>query len=234
MDAQCVLDWKLLLEYLRVLLSGPTVAGLVALAFFFAFRDDIRKLMARIATFKGAGVEVTTTQQERALEAGLAPAAAPSSSQQPPDTPPGLHLPPQEQERLRDFIRTERDRATLWEYRFLNLYLVPGTQLVLDWIAHEPGGRTTVKMFDAIWRHDIPALQERAAVLNALREHTLVNIQGALIELTDKGREYLQWRGAYRPPVPAAPMPTVPVPTTVPGSAPTAEAAQAPDDRGES
>jgi hypothetical protein len=202
MDGQCMLDWKLLLEYLRVFLSGPVVGGLVATLFVILFRKDISALMQRIVTFKGAGVELTTTQQVRSLEAALAPTTSPPSSAEPAETPQGLHLPPEELKRLQDFIRTERDRATLWEYRFLNFFLVARTQLVLDWIAREPNGRTTIKMFDAVWRQDIPDLQERVAILNALREHTLVNIQGDLVELTAKGREYLGWRGAFRSPLP--------------------------------
>jgi hypothetical protein len=41
----------------------------------------------------------------------------------------------------------------------------------------------------------VPNPVERLAILDALRNHHLIDIVGDIITVTPKGREYIQWRG---------------------------------------
>ncbi len=65
----------------------------------------------------------------------------------------------------------------------------------MDWFASLPNA-TTVSLFDALWMPSIPSAEERKAIINVLQAHHLIQFQGELVEVTPKGREYIQWRGA--------------------------------------
>ncbi len=101
-------------------------------------------------------------------------------------------------ERIQQLVRSERATAILWEYRFLNFYLARITQLVLGNLAERPP--ISVRQLDAELMAIVRDPVERKAILDALTTHHLVSTTGDLIEITPKGREYLQWRG----PLPAS------------------------------
>lgn len=99
----------------------------------------------------------------------------------------------------------ERARAYFWEYRYLHYFLVLGTQRVLDWLASLPAP-TTVGAFDTFWQPLIPSAEQRRTILSVLESHNLIFFRGELIEVSPKGREYIQWRG----PLPNLPPPQAP------------------------
>lgn len=195
----------IVLEYLKVLLSPQVIAGSVAVAFIVKFHEDIRALMRRIAKIRfPGGSEVSTTQVERASEEFPGHKTAPPVP--PPDQislPQNLSLTPEEVEQLREAFQAERAKAYLWEYRYLNFYLVPATQRVLDWLA-SLNPRISYSLFDAFWLPMIPSSEERRAIMRALETHYLIQFQGELVEVTPKGREYIQWRGPLSPQAPEA------------------------------
>jgi len=189
------METSVVLEYFKVFLSAPPIAGTLAAIFLTLFRSEIRKLIRRTASIRFPGGELSTSQIERAAEELVEnPEETRLPSAEPASLPPGLTLSPDEQQKLIEFIKAERARAALWEYRFLNLYLVRNTQRVLDWLT-SLGQRTTVRLFDAFWAPFIPNPEERKAILDALANNHIIQISGELIEVTPKGWEYIQWRG---------------------------------------
>ena len=187
---------KLVLEYLKVVLSPQVIAGSVAILFFRMYRADIRALIARIATirFPGGG-ELSTSQVDRAsVETAASAAKPPVPPTEESPLPQGLSLTPEQIELVDQAFKAERAKAYLWEYRYLNYYLVPHTQRVIDWLA-ALNTRTSVSLLDTLWMPAIPNAQERQAILRALESHHLIEITGEMIEVTPKGREYIQWRG---------------------------------------
>lgn len=186
----------LVLEYLKVFLSTPVVAGVTVIAFFVLFKEDIRGLLKRIARIKfPGGGEFSITQIERASE------ELPPRGEQPlvmqsvaPTLPDNLTLTPEQVKVVGEVFSAERARAALWEYRYLNYFLARSTQRVLDWLA-ALNVRTTTSLFDAYWLPVIQNAEERRAIVNALQAHYLIALNGDVIEVTPKGREYLQWRG---------------------------------------
>ena len=193
---------KLVLEYLKVILSPQVIAGGIALSFFLIFREDIKALMLRIAKIKfPGGGEVSTSQLERTSEESTAENTPPPAPPGGVPLPEGLSLTPDQVQVVRQVFEAERARAALWEYRYLNYFLVPTTQRVLDWLASLTT-RTTVSLFDTFWLPMIPNAEERTAIINALQAHHLIVLTGELIEVTPKGREYINWRGTL-PPLPA-------------------------------
>ena len=59
---------KLILEYLRVLLSPQIIVGIIVLVFSILFREDIKALILRIAKIRfPGGAELSTSQSERQI-----------------------------------------------------------------------------------------------------------------------------------------------------------------------
>jgi hypothetical protein len=120
---------KLVLEYLKVILSPQLIAGGIALAILLLFRDDIKGLMRRIAKIRfPGGSELSTSQVERRSEnvsAGEAKPPVPPAEQV--TLPQNLSLTPEQVEGIRQLFEAERAKAYLWEYRYLNYFLVPNT-----------------------------------------------------------------------------------------------------------
>ncbi len=181
----------LVLEYLKVILTTPTVIGVLGTIFLLLFKYELRSLINRIASLKIGSAELTAPQ--------LPPPADQTARGQlpnpaPPQLPPGVSVPPQETPLVEQALAAERARAYLWEYRYLNYFLVYATQRVLDWLASLPAS-TTVTAYDSYWQPLIPSGEQRRTILAALESHNLITFQSDLIEVTPKGREYLQFRG---------------------------------------
>ena len=186
----------MVLEYFKVLLSGPPIAGTITILCLCLFRGEIRSLIARVGRIRFPGGEVFTSQQE-CSQADIAP------KEQLPDVPRGeqpqlpatITLTPEEAEQIGHLLQSERANAYLWEYRYLNLFLARSTQLVLDWLGtlRQP---MSVSLIDSYLQTFVVDAHERAAILTALESHHLIFITPAkLIEISPKGREYLEWRG---------------------------------------
>lgn len=90
-----------------------------------------------------------------------------------------------------------RQQAIFWEYRYLNLFLVHRTQIVLDWLIDRQakGQPTTVGYYDAELTSRVISPGERAAIVQALEAHALVAVNNTLLVVTDKGLDYVRWRG---------------------------------------
>jgi len=185
---------KLVLEYVRVLLSPQIIGGIVTIIVLFTLSNELKALFRRIAKIRfPGGSEVSTSQIERAIEAPISNSEPPN----PTDTSPvaGKQNPtPQDFELLRQLYDAERAQSHLWEYRYLNFFLVRHTQQFLDWLITLPNP-TSVGLADAHWMQFIPDPNERFAILNALMTHHLVEQNMGLLHVTEKGREYAQWRG---------------------------------------
>lgn len=192
---------SVVLEYLKVLLSAPVVAGTIAIVCLGLFRGEIRSLIARVGRIRFPGGEVFASQQER-TQADLAPREDPPAvpQGQQPQLPATITLTPQQAQQIGHLLQSERANAFLWEYRYLNLFLARSTQLVLDWLGtlQQP---ISVNLVDSHLQAFIVDAQERVAILTALQTHHLILIANNLVQVTPKGREYLQWRG----PLPATP-----------------------------
>jgi hypothetical protein len=90
-----------------------------------------------------------------------------------------------------------RQQAIFWEYRYLSLFLVHRTQIVLDWLLDRQAKDlpTTVGYYDAELAARVVSPGERSAILQVLEAHALVAMNNTLLVVTDKGLDYLRWRG---------------------------------------
>ena len=193
------------LEYLRVLLSAPVVIGLIACVCLYLFKDQLRSLLTRVALIKWGAAELSVPQPPSdtpAVTETISSIVAIETDQSTLPIPAGTQLPAAVEEQLLQAFNAERARAHLWEYRYLNHFLVHNTQSVLDWLgslANPP----TFNMYDALWQNAIPGAAERRTIVNVLENHNLLGFHGELITVTPKGREYIQWRGPrHQPQIP--------------------------------
>ena len=191
---------KLILDYLKVLLTAPVLFSIVAIFFIFQFREDIKALLLRIAKIKlPGGTEVSTSQSNRPAAEEPKMEIEPTASKEVQIQGLPNDMPPQQQQVIEQIIRSHIATAYLWEYRYLNFFLVRGTQEVLDWLIglKQP---TLYAHYDSTWLPLVPSANERAARINALQAHHLVQQeQNGLLIVTPKGLEYQGWRGPLPP-----------------------------------
>jgi hypothetical protein len=188
---------KLVLEFARVLLAWPVITLIFGVVFLRLFKPQIGSALARILSVRlpGGGELLMSEQQASVNVLTASTDASAGAAPGQPTIPPAPTAPqlPAGGDNVEQRVQTERQRAQLWEYRFLNLYLVPRTQVVLDWLASQPP--MGLHTYEAWLMGSVPSPTERLAVLDALLNHHLVEMRDNLITVTHKGREYMQWRG---------------------------------------
>jgi len=191
---------NLILGYLKVLLTAPVLFSLVAVLFITLFREDIKALILRIAKIKlPGGTEVSTPQSNQLAKEEQKAAPEPSVDNQVAIVGLPADLTPQHRSTIEQLIRSHIATAYIWEYRYLNYFLVRATQHVLDWLIGLPQA-TTYMYYDSIWQPMIPSANERQAIINALQTHHLIQQDASgMIVVTPKGREYQEWRGPLQP-----------------------------------
>ena len=182
---------EIIVGYFRVLLSAPPMTVLVVFVLVRVFKTELKTLMDRIATIKFLGSEISTTSQVIDHTEKTGPDELPTGSTE-TALPEGLTLSPDQQKLVTDFIQAQKTTSRIWEYRYFNSYFVHDTQLVLDWLVRNS---PSIELFHAMWMPKIPKVTDRESILLALQNHNLITVLLTMIEITEKGRDYLQWRG---------------------------------------
>jgi hypothetical protein len=65
---------------------------------------------------------------------------------------------------------------------------------VLTWL-NDNRSFKDISAIDAFWRTIIPSVDERQAILEALKQHVLIVIQNEELHVTPKGEEYIEHFG---------------------------------------
>jgi len=180
-------------------MTAPVLFSVVALIFFSLFKEDIKALILRIAKIKlPGGAEVSTPQADQPAIEGEKKAPIIKNDVVVVGLPNDLTQ--QQKQSVEQLIRSHIATAYIWEYRYLNYFLVRVTQQVLDWLSGLPQA-TTYAHYDSVWLPIIPSANERQVVINALDAHHIIQTDATgMISVTPKGREYLEWRGILPPP----------------------------------
>lgn len=180
---------KIVLEYLKVFLSTQVVTVIVLLVFIGLFKKNLANLIDRIHAIKFPGGEVSTPQLEKLKDEKQ------SITDKTSPTPKSANIAPEENiETIKSLYDAERARAYFWEYSYLNYYLVPQTQVTLDWLA-TCTSPVSISLYDTMTSPAVSDPSERHAILNALQRHHLIFIENNIITISEKGREYIKWRG---------------------------------------
>lgn len=187
------IDWAMALEFTKIILSWPPLAAGFGLIIYLTYKRDISQLISRVKSGRILGADFTVSQSQR-----IEREAALESNDDAESQLPKLESKNPANAEVEQLLVAERGAARLWEYRFLNYYLAPQTQLSLDWLLS--ANLMSVHAFDAHLSSLIGNAQERRAVLLALESHNLVDLGGGNVKVTEKGREYSGWIGRARSP----------------------------------
>ncbi len=183
------------LEYLKVILTTPVMIAVVVLTFLLLFRADVKALMGRIFKVKFPGGEIEATQLEKAKEEFPAVGGAPRPTAQ--EGAPIVALPASPSggvEQVQSALNAERANAQLWEFRYLNHFLARSTQTVLSWLAGI-SAPASFSLVNSMWLPVFPDPDERKVIIEVLKAHYLVVVEDDLIQISPKGRQYIEWRG---------------------------------------
>jgi hypothetical protein len=112
---------ELILEYLRVIVSWPVAITALGPVFFVKFQTPISAVIHRIASIRVGGGELLTAQVATNVTDALPP---PPPCEPVPEAAAGQGEAGEAEDGAEDIaeqrFRSERERATLWEYRYLN------------------------------------------------------------------------------------------------------------------
>ena len=197
---------RLALEFVKTVASWPVIGGAIASIVLLMFRDDLHYLIESIIEIKfpGGGLLLSQRRQNRKLQRLDKAEIAASGNTQIAE----IGTPTHSEEQPPPELLAATEERLMWEFRYLNNYLVPATQLVLNWLASQTKP-VTVSLFDAWLMPLILNPRERIAIIQALNSHHLIDIdpKTTLIKVTPKGRRYLAFRGPYPFPPTASPTP---------------------------
>lgn len=183
---------QLVLEYIKAILNSSVVLALVGACVVLQFKVSISGLLNRIAWFKVGSTHFSASQPPPEEGEGEKLPLPPSSTTTPTDTS-------TDATECQKALQAEQLQARIWEFRYLNHYLVANTQHVLDWLARQDSP-VTHSAYDTVWQPRIPSAQERTAIFQALESHRLIELKKGLILVTQKGHEYIQYRGLVSAP----------------------------------
>ena len=196
-----------MIEFLKVILSPHIVWGGILIFFAFRFKSSFSQLLNaitdRVKNVQGykktkEGHELTFRSEQSSENVKILPNTS--------DTPP-IGSPEKidgsiwsedntkDLQTVRQLVKSERAMRYLWEYRYLNYFFARKTQLILDWFVGLESP-SSYDLFDNFWFQLIPDKKERQTIIDVLSAHFLIQlIEGNIIEVTPKGREYHEWRG---------------------------------------
>ena len=161
---------RLILDYLRVIASWPAVVFFLGVVVFCKFEDPIAHLIKNITTVRGPGFALQASQPVDNVDS---PTSAPTSNTA------GAEL------------------AKQWEFHYLNYFLAPTTQWILELLCNTPSSVTRQEFESALLPY-VPNSVETNAIHTALLTHKLIEeCDTHNIKATEKGREYRTFRGSF-------------------------------------
>ena len=167
----------------------------IALTFIVVFRSDIQRIHGACGNYRFPGGELSASQVQRSSEVKPSSQATLTihESRHPTERP----VPQFGASRsARCAFRAERSWTYRWEYRYVNLFLVPFTQHELDWLASRKES-ATYPLYDSLFTEVISSAEERKAAMNALAAHISFSSRENASRLP-QGYEFIPWRGPRR------------------------------------
>ncbi len=199
------IDWKLLLEYLKVILSLPVVILVIGLISMKRFEDSISKFLKNTHRIKAGSFEAEAKYSEQPQPSDIDSEVRNSLHER------GITLDQAQAKLLEDeFNRLIEDnsnksqkisdqdnyiewitaRAVQYEFKYLELFLVFRSKFALFMLRKDAMQKND--FFNAINTEILPdPNREKLAVFDALWENELITLSGDLICITDKGERFL-------------------------------------------
>lgn len=212
----CAFDWKLFLEYLKVLLTWPPISLVIVVIFSFKFTKSINQLIGRIIKAKIFGQEIDVAPDQSKVSADKESLPGPIArtgvsikvgrARRNKPLPPELENDPQAKDAIR-WVKQNPD-LTVVEYKKVSTYLgferlfnsIYGTQiLLLDFLASRPNevvGAWQLAKFHAEYLNKPGSVPyELPAYINFLVNFAVIESKdnGLNYQITSHGIEFLQY-----------------------------------------
>jgi len=147
---------KLVLEYLKIIFAPQLIVGAITVFCVVVFREDIKALIRRIAKIKLPGGGEFVTQEDKLKEESSKQNVPPPSIDTNADK---IEITKMDAQKIMEIVDGEKANARLWEYKYLNHFLILGTQRVFDWLISSQR-RPTINVYDNFWMPIIPGAKE--------------------------------------------------------------------------
>ena len=162
---------QIIIEYLKVLLSWPTITFFLVIIFLFKFSESIKIFLSNLRSFKAGLFELNQQQS----------------------------LPTRVEKKVEGKLENKKitleKRAELFEFAYLNLYLVYNTKQALLWFYFTPSTRENYIFTFILPPQAINQSVEKEAIFNALLANELIWQEGILFKITEKGKQFLKFLG---------------------------------------
>lgn len=170
----------MVLEYFKLFISWPFLSAVCFIIAIFLFKEAIQTwLKSMKIDYKDLSVYSQSnkkiTEEEKRVEKEPSP---------PQDN--------MDKSKLVEVGTQWKSLAYYWEYRYLGYYLVPHTKDVLK-LLYDANSEFLLNVLDVVMCKTIPEARERIAVVDALQQHYLIQIQDNMVSITEKGKEYIEF-----------------------------------------
>lgn len=197
-------DYQIVRDYLALLASWPIIVGILGFYFLSRFSVPISSFIDRMHSLKAPGIEFSSEDQLRKSESDRGVQEAVEKAAEPGDIRDTSVNREQIRQIINEFtgqndqIETLKniasralDRAEVFEFAYLNLFLVPNSKIALMVLNRQDTPKviflSQMQVSDQV---DDP-VKERHAILGALVGNGLVEDNGTMLKITEKGRRFL-------------------------------------------
>lgn len=193
-------EYTLIKDYLSVILSWQVIVLIIGLIFLFKFAKSIDDFLKNSNLRKAGPLEFEQRQQ------------GPSSQEIEEKAAGEVNLTQQQLQQIEqafqereiqlankdEVIKYLLERAELFEFAFLNLNLVYNTKVALMWFYLQLDHSATKENFIALYilppNISNPEI-EKEAIFNALVVNQLIQQNGNMFQVTEKGERFLRYLG---------------------------------------
>ena len=172
---------EIILEYLKIFISWPAAFFIFSLIFIKKFNVSIKLFLENIASIKVGPFEASQkqgTSPEEITEQTI------ENSQE------------QENGTSDNNIQELEEKVELYEFAYLSYFLVPNTKLALLWFYNQASNSSTQLNYNNqyVLTGQIPNIaSEKENIFNALLTHGLIEQNGILFKVSDKGIKFLKY-----------------------------------------
>lgn len=185
-----ILDWRLIKEYLALLLTWPVAVLVLGLLFILKFSNSIRLFLEKIDRMKALGVELS--QQQTAIDVG-------SKQDEEQKDKVVENLESQASDGSATLTKDEIDQLVemfeTMDFKYLNLHLVQNTKNALKLMTGTEVKEATFLQIYQVSPQVGDAVRERQAILNELIVAGLAINNSGTLKVTDKGLRFLKFIG---------------------------------------
>ncbi len=202
--------WKLIQSYLSIFLSWPVIILIVSLVFIFKFSESLKIFLENIKSFKAGPVEVSQHQRtsspqdiekevvENLQEKGITFTKEQLNNieQHINNLSNQIQTTTTESQNKDQLIKFLAERAELFEFAYLNYYLVFNTKQALLWFNIMPLKTSTKENFiqNCFLQIQVPnVLAEKEAIFSALLVNNLIQVTDQQVYIrAEKGERFLR------------------------------------------